>query len=167
MLSGRGAAAPAEPKSQTWKARLARAVSFVSPQQAHQYLTKEVTPALTEVAEELTAREITAKVHSGVAEDDTGTAETGESPKESAEGTFVELRTEAPEHPFVYRVQVSSSPVPTYGGRMLHPDDTYARLEVHLGEGGQGYDVMGYSRTQIIHDVLDQYERHLEFLRLG
>ena len=43
---------------------------------------------------------------------------------------------------------------------------TYARLEVHLSEGGQGYDVMGYTHTQLIDDVLDQYERHLEFLRL-
>jgi hypothetical protein len=34
-------------------------------------------------------------------------------------------------------------------------------------EGGQGYDVMGYSHTQLIDDVLDQYERHLEFLRLN
>ena len=32
--------------------------------------------------------------------------------------------------------------------------------------GGQGYDVMGYTHTQLIDDVLDQYERHLEFLRL-
>ena len=38
---------------------------------------------------------------------------------------------------------------------------------MHLHDGGQGYDVMGYSHTQLIDDVLDQYERHLEFLRLS
>jgi choline/glycine/proline betaine transport protein len=27
--------------------------------------------------------------------------------------------------------------------------------------------VMGYSTGQVIHDCLDQYERHLEFLRLS
>ena len=43
----------------------------------------------------------------------------------------------------------------------------YFRLEVHLRDGGQGYDVMGYTHTQLIDDVLDQYERHLEFLRLA
>ncbi len=26
---------------------------------------------------------------------------------------------------------------------------------------------MGYTHTQLIDDVLDQYERHLEFLRLN
>jgi choline/glycine/proline betaine transport protein len=45
--------------------------------------------------------------------------------------------------------------------------DRYARLEVHTGGGGQDYDVMGCSPAQIIHDCLDQYERHLEFLRLA
>ena len=68
---------------------------------------------------------------------------------------------------FVYRVQVSRSPVPTYGGRMIGSRDEYARLEVHTEGGGQDYDVMGYSRAQVIHDCLDQYERHLEFLRLA
>lgn len=37
---------------------------------------------------------------------------------------------------------------------------------MHLARGGEGYDVMGYSQAQLIDDVLDQYERHLEFLRL-
>jgi choline/glycine/proline betaine transport protein len=40
-------------------------------------------------------------------------------------------------------------------------------LEVHLGEGSQGYDLTGYTKEQVIADVLNQYERHLEYLRLG
>ncbi len=44
--------------------------------------------------------------------------------------------------------------------------DTYVRFEVRLSEGNQGYDVMGYTREQLIADVLDQYERHLQFPRL-
>ncbi len=42
----------------------------------------------------------------------------------------------------------------------------YVRAEVFLREGGQDYDVMGWSAEQIIHDALDQYEKHLTFLRL-
>ncbi len=42
----------------------------------------------------------------------------------------------------------------------------YVRAEVFLKEGGQDYDLMGWSREQIIHDVLDQYEKHLSFLRM-
>jgi choline/glycine/proline betaine transport protein len=38
------------------------------------------------------------------------------------------------------------------------------RAEVHLAEGGQDYDVMGWSQEQIIVDILNQYEDHLHFL---
>ena len=57
-------------------------------------------------------------------------------------------------------------PIPAYSRRTPKGDDVYVRLEVHLSQGGQDYDVMGYTHTQLIDDVLDQYERHLEFLRL-
>jgi choline/glycine/proline betaine transport protein len=67
---------------------------------------------------------------------------------------------------FVYRVQHLETPVPAYGGWVPRGEDVYSRLEVHLRDGGQGYDVMGYTNAQLIDDVLDQYERHLEFLRL-
>ncbi len=56
---------------------------------------------------------------------------------------------------------------PTHTHQAPGGQTTYARLEVHLLDGGQNYDVMGYTYTQLIDDVLDQYERHLEFLRLN
>ncbi|MEJ8277569.1 choline BCCT transporter BetT [Pseudonocardia spirodelae] len=40
------------------------------------------------------------------------------------------------------------------------------RVEVHLQGGGQGYTVLGYGYGQLVDDVLDQYEQHLELLRL-
>jgi choline/glycine/proline betaine transport protein len=135
-----------------WRARLARAVNFVDVEDAERHLTGVVAPALDEVAQELNQRGVAATVTS--AEDSRGRR-------------CVELRTEAEEHPFIYRVEVTESPVPTYGGRMLGDRDRYARLEVHLSDGGQDYDVMGFSDTQVIHDCLDQYERHLVFLRLA
>ncbi len=56
--------------------------------------------------------------------------------------------------------------MPAYGGWAPRGHELYSRLEVHLRDGGQGYDVMGYTHTQLIDDVLDQYERHLVFLRM-
>ena len=44
--------------------------------------------------------------------------------------------------------------------------DTYYRAEVHLAEGGQDYDVMGWSKAAVINDIIDQYEKHLHFLHL-
>ena len=40
----------------------------------------------------------------------------------------------------------------------------YFRAEVHLAEGGLDYDIMGWSRDAVIGDIIDQYERHLQFL---
>jgi len=45
-------------------------------------------------------------------------------------------------------------------------NDTYYRAEVHLVEGGQDYDIMGWSEQAVINDVIDQYEKHLHFLHL-
>nr|WP_116115914.1 choline BCCT transporter BetT [Austwickia chelonae] len=130
-----------------WKARLARAMELTDVADADRYLSRVVEPALRAVAAEFVLRGQPAEV------------EVGES--------FVDLRTSGVgDHPFVYRVELDQAPVPAYGGRMMKGRSAYARLEVHLANGGQEYDVMGYNRGQLIHDVLDQYEGHLEFLRL-
>lgn len=155
MFSGRDGAGPDVGGS--WRARLARAVNFVSVDSATAYLQEVVRPALAEVADELRERGLPAELADGIA-----------APEDEDAGLpWVELRSVADDDRFVYRVQVSESPVPTYGGRMIGARDEYARLEVHTVGGGQDYDIMGYSADQVIHDCLDQYERHLEFLRMG
>jgi choline/glycine/proline betaine transport protein len=150
MLSARSARESGEGR-EAWRARLARAVNFVDVEDAERHLARVVEPALREVAAALSERGVEAGVSSEAVDD---------------RCSWVELRTVADEHPFVYRVEVTESPVPTYGGRMIGDRDRYARLEVHLDGGGQDYDVMGFTETQVIHDCLDQYEQHLAFLRL-
>lgn len=153
MLSARGHGAGIEPRG-AWRARLKRATNFVDVESATDYLQTVAEPALREVADELTASGVPALVATGEGDDEDGGL------------SFAELVTDDPE-PFIYRVQVALSRVPTYAGRMIGDRDKYARLEVHTAGGGQDYDVMGYSTDQIIHDCLDQYERHAEYLRLG
>ncbi|MBS2939529.1 choline BCCT transporter BetT [Nocardioides sp. J2M5] len=150
LLSAR--TAQPEGGRKTWKARLARTINFVDDEDAAAYLASTVEPALVEVADELCRMGVPATVTDG------GAVGTGTLP-------WAELATDAEEGHFVYRVVVRRSPVPTYGGRMIGNRDQYARLEVHLVDGGQDYDVMGYTPKQVIHDCLDQYERHLAFLR--
>lgn len=159
MLSARGSGGVDSAVGASWRARLGRAVQFVDVEQAEDYLGRVVEPALREVAAELSERGVPAEVtrDGGAA----GADDRVRCPHN------VHLHTTAEQdHPFVYRVELLEAPVPAYGGRMVQGRERYARLEVHLDDGGQGYDVMGYSRLQIIHDSLDQYERHLEFLRL-
>jgi choline/glycine/proline betaine transport protein len=81
---------------------------------------------------------------------------------------YIELTADlGEESPFRYRVAPRRVAFPRYGERFLRSEDYYYRVEVHLREGGQGYDVMGYTRGQLIDDVLDQFEQHVEFMRIN
>lgn len=153
MLSARAGGADND-RAVSWRARLERAVNFVDIDSATTYQEQVIRPALDDIAKELSTGKVAAKVVSGVVD-----------MRGDKQMPYVELRAGSEEYPFIYRVQVCESPVPTYGGRMISDRDKYARLEVHSNDGGQDYDVMGYSGAQLIHDCLDQYERHLEFLR--
>jgi choline/glycine/proline betaine transport protein len=149
-LSGRSII-PSGP-DRSWRARLSRALDFPSPALANNALDGTVVPALREVAAEAERQGSEAIVTESLDEDG---------------NRYVELCID-PEAVtrFTYQVHVRSVPMPTYAGRVSRGSDYHGRLEVYLSSGGQGYDVLGYSGTQLIDDVLDQYERHLEFLRL-
>ncbi|MFC7553869.1 hypothetical protein ACFQU7_19060 [Pseudoroseomonas wenyumeiae] len=40
----------------------------------------------------------------------------------------------------------------------------FFRAEVFLETGGQDYDVMGFTREELMQDVLQQYDRHFQYL---
>lgn len=72
---------------------------------------------------------------------------------------------------FVYEVRLRAYIQPAFAMVALQDEGhngehKYYRAEIHLKEGGQNYDVMGWTQEQIIHDILDQYEKHLHFLHL-
>jgi choline/glycine/proline betaine transport protein len=64
------------------------------------------------------------------------------------------------EQNFIYKIWPQGF---TYRARSGNP---YYRLETFLLEGSQGNDLMDYSKEQVITDILDQYERHLNFIHL-
>src|SRR5690606_31798137 len=73
------------------------------------------------------------------------------------------------EHDFIYAVFKKKYQQPELSFVIDKNEDseqTYFRAEVHLSEGGQDYDIMGWSKTAIINDVIDQYHKHLHFLHL-
>ncbi|AIT08838.1 choline transporter [Candidatus Francisella endociliophora] len=61
---------------------------------------------------------------------------------------------------FVYSVMLRS-----YQSKPEEQD--YHRVEVLLSHGGQYYDIMGYSRDQVIADIVTQYDKHLHYLHLA
>jgi choline/glycine/proline betaine transport protein len=137
----------------TWRQRLRRSMSFPNYEKVSAFLSEVALPALTEVREELREHGIEAEVH------------------ESTDGSglsYVELIADlGEEEPFQYRIEPREARMPVYGDQSLREGDVYYRLDVHLREGGQGYDVMGYTHSQLIDDVLDRYEQHVEFMRLN
>ena len=74
------------------------------------------------------------------------------------------------QHRFLYQVLMRGYFTPSFAragmGGLHLKNRRYFRAEVHLAEGSQDYDLMGYTKEQIINDMLDQYERHLQFLHL-
>lgn len=65
---------------------------------------------------------------------------------------------------FVYQVIATHTNPPSF----MQGDQAqagYYLAEVFLKEGGQHYDVMDWTEDDLIQDVIDQYERHLHFLR--
>lgn len=44
--------------------------------------------------------------------------------------------------------------------------ERYYRAEVYLQDGSQEYDLVGYTKEQILIDIINQYERHMQYLHL-
>ncbi|MBW1602023.1 choline BCCT transporter BetT [Streptomyces sp. JJ66] len=142
-----------EVAQRNWRQRLARAMSFPTKRHAARFVDETVRPAFAEVAGELHAQGVEAQV----------TEEMDEELGLPHVGLMVPIgRSDE----FIYRVWPIETPTPAFATRSVTQHDTYVRFEVQLAEGSQGYNVMGYSKEQLIADMLDQYERHLEFLRL-
>jgi choline/glycine/proline betaine transport protein len=137
----------------TWRQRLRRSMSFPDRERTAEFLSEVAFPALTEVGEELHSHGVEAEVREGDEED--------------SDLPYVELVADLGEEtPFLYRIAPRETLMPVFGDRSLREGDVYYRLNVYLREGGQGYDVMGYTHSQLIDDVLDKYEQHVEFMRL-
>ena len=133
-----------------WKNRLHAMMHQPKRREVVRYIQQIVKPALSEVAAELRKQNLQAEISEG--EDDR---------------IWVEV-LHGDEIDFFYSIHPTPYEPPTFVMR-----DTvdkrleklkYYRAEVHLKEGGQDYDVMGWSKDDLIHDVLEQYQRHMHFL---
>jgi choline/glycine/proline betaine transport protein len=133
-----------------WKNRLHAMMHQPRRREVLRYIQEVVKPALSEVAEELRKQNLPAEV--GAGEDDR---------------VWVEV-LHGDEIDFFYSVHPRPYEPPTFvmrdTGEKRLEKLKYYRAEVHLKEGGQDYDVMGWSKDDVIHDVLEQYQRHMHFL---
>ncbi|TDK23176.1 BCCT family transporter [Luteimonas aestuarii] len=133
-----------------WKTRLQTLVHQPRRREVIGFLRETVRPALHDVATELQAQGLPARVDVG--EDGRVWVEVGH----------------GEEMDFFYSVRPIPYQPPSFvleDPRRTRSDEaTFFRAEVHLREGGQDYDIMGWRKDDVIHDVLDQYHRHMHFL---
>ena len=133
-----------------WKGRLRTLVHQPGRREVVAFLREQVKPALEEVAAELQTQGLPAQVEVG--EDGRVWVEVGH----------------GEEMDFFYSVRPQTYQPPSFmmddPRRRRSEEAQFFRAEVHLREGGQDYDIMGWRREDVIHDVLDQYHRHMHFL---
>lgn len=135
----------------SWRQRLANFRAYPSSRAVAEFSEHTVAGALADVSQEFQEQGYVAQTRS-ITDQETGIA------------INTLIITMGEERDFMYRVAPVETPVPTFGARVAQERSTYPRLDGFTQTGAEGYDVTGLSRQQIINDVLDRYENHIQYL---
>lgn len=146
-----------------WKQRLRSIVSWPRSKQIITYIENIVMPAMEDVKAELSRHT-----------DDMILDVEMEIQINRTEDNGIELIfTHGDETDFLYSAKLVRYNIPTfaYMERNKQGDATkershYYRLEPHLLEGSQHYDIYGFTKEQVIQDILHLYEEHLTYLQI-
>lgn len=132
----------------SWQIRLKNIVDYPNKANVNKFINQIIAPAFETVATELKKNQVSVVV--------------------SYEDGLSLTVDHGEEQAFVYRVLARKHSQPDFVVEIDEDEDeqSYYRAEVHLGEGGQDYDIMGWSKTAVINNVIDQYHKHLHFLHL-
>ncbi|MEM7097665.1 MAG: choline BCCT transporter BetT [Pseudomonadota bacterium] len=141
------------PSSIDWKLRLNSMLRYPSQSEVKGFIDRVVQPALSEFSQELHQHGMDVRIVD----------------PERSNGVRLDVM-HGTEIDFSYSVLIRSYKRPhdalVSDNHTTDGDEQYFRAEVHLAEGGQDYDLMGWSKEQVLHDLLEQYEKHLHFLHL-
>lgn len=134
-----------------WKKRLAGLVNFPKRDEVQQFINTSVLKGMRRVQRALAEQDWPAAVH------------------EDEQNSRVYLQVIKDDQvDFIYEVRAVGYAMPSF---VLtdepDTDEQYYRAEVFLRRGGQSYDVYGYEQQDIISDILDQFEKHLNFLHIS
>lgn len=135
-----------------WQRRLRNMVSFPRRSHVNRFLEEVVKPAAEDVATELRKQGFQVEVREG---------------KENRVQFEVQHGSEVN---FLYEVRPRAYLQPDLtcqdGDEACDLERKYFRAEVHLLEGGQDYDIMGWTKDEVIEDILNQYDQHMHFLHV-
>lgn len=138
-----------------WKKRLSRVMLHPTHSQTKTMLDSICKPAIQAVASEFEHRGIRVEFVEKILE-------------EENELYHLDLSIELNEaENFVYQIWPIRYEMPNFNVRGSRTRDYYYRLESYLLEGSQGNDLVGYSKEQVINDILDKYERHMMYLHIN
>ena len=135
-----------------WEQRLSSIIQFPNKTAVTKFIDTTVRPALDKVSLELASNQVESEILN--------------------EAGMLSLNVQhGSEHNFVFGVKCEKYLQPSFSPDNEESQDscdehTYYRAEVHLAEGGQDYDIMGWSKQAVINDVIDQYHKHQHFLHL-
>ena len=131
----------------SWQARLKNIVDYPNKTNVNKFISQTIEPAFELVAKELRENQINVDI--------------------SHENGLSFIVDHGEEQKFVYRVLARKHSQPDFVSEADDDDEqSYYRAEVHLEEGGQDYDIMGWSKMAVINNIIDQYHKHLHFLHL-
>ena len=137
---------PISEMSKSWQERLSAIIMLPSKKDGSKFINETTARALDEVRAEFEKNGLNAEV--------------------IKRENFINLRVMLGEETdFCYGVRLTKSESPDYT-RELEGEDLYCRAEVYLKEGGQDYDILGWSEATIINDIIEQYRKHMQFLHI-
>jgi choline/glycine/proline betaine transport protein len=135
-----------------WEQRLSSIIQFPNKTTVTKFIDTTVRPALEKVSLELASNQVESEIVN--------------------ESGMLSLNVQhGSAHSFVFGVKCEKYLQPSFSPdneeSLVSTDEhTYCRAEVHLAEGGQDYDIMGWSKQAVINDVIDQYHKHQHFLHV-
>ena len=138
-----------------WKKRLSRVMLHPSLSQTRNMLDDVCKPAIQAVASELISKGIHVDVQEKPVDHE---------PELYHLDLVIQLDEE---ENFVYAIWPVRYDTPNFSARGKRTKRYYYRLESYLFEGSQGNDLVGYSKEQVINDILDKYERHMMYLHIN
>lgn len=147
-----GAQHTSEPRG-SWKQRLTRKMAFPTAEQTARFIEDTAQPALEAVGAELDGLGVEVHYHRGT------------HPEYPI--PYADLVVCFPDQDdFKYQAYPVAHAVPNFAANLAVVRDVYFRVEVFSATGSRGHSIMGYTRDQVIADVLDAYEAHLNYMTL-
>ncbi len=129
----------------SWRRRLSTILHSPTRQDARRFLDEVAAPALRAVADELGKRGLNVSLHD-----------------EQEDQAQLTIEAEGQRN-FVYGVQMQARRVASFTAAAAKNEQTRPhewQVRTVFADGSRGYDLMGLSSSQVINDILNQFERY-------